>query len=320
MLIKKERLSEHAEITGYIHERNRELGEEMTYPTMLVLPGGGFRFCSAREGEPIAAAYYAKGYNTFVLDYTTVSKKPDAGIEDPMQDVQLALAWLKEHEEEFHGTPHNTAMIGFSGGGHLAAASATHDELRPNALLLIYPGILSNPARALDCPDIIERVDEQTPASFIIGSREDTVTPPRHQLAFAAALEKAEVDFELHIFPDGFHGMSLGTEVTASGNKTNIDPVYASWFDMSVRWLARKWKGIDSNGKSVANYTVDMPLSKLMKNEHVAVILKEKIPAFDQILQNSMARTVPFNVIAQFEPDLLTPEMVEEISILLQTV
>ena len=57
------------------------------YTAMLVLPGGGFRFCSDREGEPVAMAYFAEGYQTFVLDYTTVTKKPDATIEDPMRDA-----------------------------------------------------------------------------------------------------------------------------------------------------------------------------------------------------------------------------------------
>ena len=39
-------------------------------PAMLVVPGGGRRYCSDREGEPVALAYMAQGFNAFVLRYT----------------------------------------------------------------------------------------------------------------------------------------------------------------------------------------------------------------------------------------------------------
>ena len=35
-------------------------------PGILILPGGGYEFCSAREGEPVAMHYLAEGYNAFV--------------------------------------------------------------------------------------------------------------------------------------------------------------------------------------------------------------------------------------------------------------
>ena len=52
-------------LVSYIHE------DEKIRPCMIIVPGGGYRFVSQREGEIVARTFYDKGYNTFVLTYTT---------------------------------------------------------------------------------------------------------------------------------------------------------------------------------------------------------------------------------------------------------
>ena len=51
----------------YISERNESTEQR---PGMLVCPGGGYSFCSAREAEPIAFRFLSEGFNCFILDYT----------------------------------------------------------------------------------------------------------------------------------------------------------------------------------------------------------------------------------------------------------
>ena len=126
MKVIQKTIGEHAVLTGYLHEPSQEMGNISAYPAMLVLPGGGFRFCSEREGEPVAMAFFAEGYQAFVLDYTTVTKKPDAVMGDPMKDTELALKYLRDQTEEWHIAPGKVAMIGFSGGGHLAEIGRAH--------------------------------------------------------------------------------------------------------------------------------------------------------------------------------------------------
>lgn len=188
----------------------------------------------------MAMAFYAEGYSAFVLDYTTVTKKPDAVMADPMEDVQKALQWLCGHAEQYHICQTKIAMLGFSGGGHLAAAAATHGPLRPDVLVLGYPGIVHSDLRALECSEIIECVDADTPPAFIFSTADDKVTPPIHPLTFALALNQAGVEFELHIFDSGVHGLSLGKTLTCSGLQDNVNPVFAQWFSLCVRWLADK--------------------------------------------------------------------------------
>lgn len=240
MRIIQEKISEYATLSGFVHEPLREMPNIAEFPAILVLPGGAFRFCSQREGEPVAMAFYAEGYSAFVLDYTTVTKKPDATMADPMEDVQKTLQWLRRHAEEYHICATKIAMLGFSGGGHLAAAAAAHGPLRPDVLVLGYPGIVHSDLRALECPDIVECVDGDTPPSFIFSTADDKVTPPIHPLAFAMALHQAGVEFELHIFDSGVHGLSLGKTLTCSGLQDNVNPVFAQWFPLCMRWLTGK--------------------------------------------------------------------------------
>lgn len=77
------------------------MGNIRQFPTVLVLPGGGMRICSDREAEPIAMAYYAEGYSAFVLDYTTTTKKPDAVMAEPMEEVESSMRWIREHADDY---------------------------------------------------------------------------------------------------------------------------------------------------------------------------------------------------------------------------
>lgn len=241
MRLIQEKIGDYAVLTGYLHEIPEGMHNIEAFPAILVLPGGGFRGCSPREMEPVAMAYFAEGYQAFTLKYTTVTDCPEAGIEAPMKDVQQAIAMIREKQEEYLTALGQLAMIGFSGGAHLASAVATHGPLRPDVLLLGYPGILHSKLRAMECPDIIECVDEKTPDTFIFSTWNDSVTPPEHSLAFAQALNKAGVECELHIFRSGDHGLSLAKPFTSFGNRSYVNPEVAQWFKLSMDWLKGKF-------------------------------------------------------------------------------
>ena len=67
-------------LVSYIHE------DEKIRPCMIIVPGGGYRFVSQREGEIVARTFYDKGYNTFVLTYTTDLTMTEPLKEQPMKD------------------------------------------------------------------------------------------------------------------------------------------------------------------------------------------------------------------------------------------
>ena len=287
MRIIKKKLSEYAELTGYLHELHDETDNIKEYPAILIFPGGGFRMCSFLESEPIALAYLAEGYQAFTLKYTTVTDKEDATIEDPMSDAQKALEWIRACREEYCVGEGQLALLGFSGGAHLAAATATHGPQRPDVLLLGYPGILHSELRALECPDIVECIDEKTPPTFLFGTRDDKVTPPKHILAFAQCLEQKNVEFEVHIFRKGEHGFSLAKPLTSTGDKNAVNPDVAQWFQLSVRWLKEmlgEFTVYGVNDGRYGKYSIDTRICELLETPETKAILLTYLPMLDEEL------------------------------------
>ena len=113
-------------------------------------------------------------------------------------------------------------MIGFSAGGHLAAAVSTRfaqrsyppvdaaDELscRPDFAILVYPGHLWTPGTELTLRSDI-RVPADTPPTFLLQAEDDPVDPVKHSLTYYAALQKAGVPTEMHLYAQGGHAFGL---------------------------------------------------------------------------------------------------------------
>lgn len=292
MRLMEKKLGKYAVLKGYLHEYDSETPNIKEYPTILILPGGGFRTCSSREGEPVAMAYYAEGYQAFVLKYTVVTDNPNVVIEDSMNDVCEAISFIRTESTSLLCKEGKLALIGFSGGGHLAAAVSTHCEQKPDALLLGYPGIVHSNLRALDCPDIPERVDINTPTTFLFGMHGDSVTPPIHMLTFACSLEKAGVPFELHMFRGKGHGLSLGTSLTCAGFTSDINVSYAQWLPMSVRWLRDvfgDFKLYGYNDGRNGRFHIDRTVEKLFSDESSIKVCMNYMPVLEKFAYGDTA-------------------------------
>ena len=70
------------EKTAYVKEYLLDKVESVPFgekrPAIIIFPGGGYKYCSDREAEPIAMRYLAEGYNALVLYYTCDKKFPAA--------------------------------------------------------------------------------------------------------------------------------------------------------------------------------------------------------------------------------------------------
>ena len=292
MKLIEEKFGEYAVLTGCLHEYSEETPNIPNYPAILILPGGGFRTCSYREGEPVAMAYYAAGFQTFVLKYTVVTDKPDAVIADPIADVCQAMAFIRGHEAELLCRHNSLALLGFSGGGHLAAAVATHCNPKPDALLLGYPGIIHSDLRALDCPDIPEQVSAELPPCFLFGMHGDSVTPPIHLLTFACALEKVKVPFELHLFRGQGHGLSLGTALTSAGFASDVNNDYGQWMQMSLRWLRDVFGDFllyGCNDGRQGKYSIDCTVETLFANQTTWQVCLNTMPVLEKFAKGESA-------------------------------
>ncbi len=266
-----------ARLTGYIQEPKEELIESSARPAVLIFPGGGYEFVSNPENEPVALSYSAKGFQAFVLQY---SVKEKAVFPAPQKEAFEAIAYIRTHAEELYINPDKVAVVGFSAGGHLAASTAVHwkdeavnpvtnkEQAKPNAQVLVYPCITAGEYtyEHLNCvhgkgtqyPEKLSLenyVSCDTPPAFICHTAADTCVPAMNSLLYAAALAKSGVSYELHIYKDGPHGMSLANKAVSSGILLTLEsPMrealkkvcakFSEWFEKSVEFLRTVFDGL----------------------------------------------------------------------------
>lgn len=202
-------------------------------PAILVIPGGGYQYCSVREADPVAFAYLRAGYQAFVLNYS-VGKH--AVWPNPLQDVEQALEMIRTRPD-WNVYPDKVAVVGFSAGGHLAAAAATMARERPNAAIIGY-GVTGSDVTGCNpsAPDVTEEVDRYTPPCFVFATCSDDVVPVQNSLDFCRVLADGKISFETHIYPYGPHGFSIGNFSVHNPN-TPICARTQNWVDDSVGFL-----------------------------------------------------------------------------------
>lgn len=222
-----------AALTAYLWEPGGELGAERR-PAVLVLPGGAYKMCAELEGEPVALAYLAKGFQTFVLRYTTCGR-----FEPAWRDAQAALDLIRQKAAGWQVDGGRIAVCGFSAGGHLACALGTMAEEKPRALVLGYPAVVGEDWKyyGLEMTDMVSRVDGHTPPTFLFACRDDDALPVHDATRLADALERHGVDFECHIFRRGGHGFGLGVSPAGYASAQRRLARASAWFELSVSWL-----------------------------------------------------------------------------------
>jgi acetyl esterase/lipase len=304
-----------ATLTAYVQDRSDELSNTTVRPAVLVLPGGGYAFCSDREAEPIALAYLAEGFNAFVLRYAV---GPDVPWEHSFADGKAGLAWVREHAAELGIDPTKVAAVGFSAGGHLATSLGTLSDDSPDALVLGYPVTLAEfgAVMAKEIPDTPATVSKDTPPTFLFSTYADALVPIRNSLAFLTALAAHEVPFESHIYVLGAHGLSLAKPLTANGQGAMTDDVVAQWLPDSVRFLHRVFGdfAVDGPAATFEDLTarrqpgLDMPLKNLLADERAVSVLEARMPgAAAGLRQNPIALGFSLREVAKHAPEFADP-------------
>lgn len=225
-------------LSACLLDNSPEMKNLDTRPAVLVIPGGGYGFCSDREAEPIAMLFALEGYHTFVLRYRVGQKNTEYSFDEPFEDAKKALKYIRDNAAQFGVDPNKIAAIGFSAGGHLCSALGTLSDEKPNALILAYPCILESISRILSCdvPSTNLAVTAATPPTFIFAAADDTCVPIENSLAFASACAENGVPFEMHIYQNGGHGFSLATPNVCNGGG---DADAATWAEHCRKWLRK---------------------------------------------------------------------------------
>lgn len=252
-------------LTTYVPSDDPELCT-FPRPAMIVCPGGGYKYLSAREAEPIALRYLASGIAAFLLDYTV---EPIDNPYTPVIEAGLAIKHIREHAEEYHVDPDKIFICGFSAGGHLAGSAgslwsrpevvaamgdAPYGINKPTGTVLCYPVISAvklphigsfkrllgneNPSEEeLRSFSLELNVTEDTVPAFIWHTFEDKTVPVENAINYAFALRAKNIPFELHIYPYGPHATALGNYETWCGKDCNVRAEIETWAELSATWV-----------------------------------------------------------------------------------
>lgn len=204
----------------------------------IVCPGGGYAgLATTYEGTEVCEFFNSIGITACMLKYRLSPYRHPI----PLGDAQRAVRLVRSKAQEWQIDPQKIGVLGFSAGGHLVSTLGTHfdagqpnaadpiDRLscRPDALVLCYPvvamatdyghrGSRDNLLGKNPDPQLLAslsnetQVTAQTPPTFLFHTNADKPVPAENSTLFYAALRKAGVPAEMHIFERGPHGVGLG--------------------------------------------------------------------------------------------------------------
>jgi acetyl esterase/lipase len=223
---------------------------------VLICPGGGYAGRAEHKAAPIARRFNAAGLHAFVVHYRVAPRRHPR----PLQDVSRAMRIIRQRAGEWQVDPEHLAVLGFSAGGHLAASLGVHFNKtfardgaalgrfsnRPDACILCYPVISSGPLghpgsfqnllgpaatpEEREAMSLEKQVSARTPPAFLWHTVADAGVPVENSILFALALRQHAIPFELHLYPDGAHGLGLAEN----------DPHVATWMDLCCQWLKNR--------------------------------------------------------------------------------
>lgn len=193
-----------------------------TGAAVLVFPGGGYNILALDlEGSEVCEWLNSLGITGILVKYRVPARAGQPRWASPLQDAQRAVGMVRQRARDLEIDPRRIGVLGFSAGGHLAAAVSTNFEhrtydpideadalsCRPDFTLLIYPAYLTVEKEGdRVAPELT--ITGQTPPVFLVQTEDDSVRVET-SLFYYAALRKANVPAEMHIYPSGGHGYGL---------------------------------------------------------------------------------------------------------------
>lgn len=244
-------LSDGAVLKSYIREDlSEKCNSYKERPAIIVFPGGGYKYLSPRESEPIVLEFLSRGYNLFLLEYAVT--KEEIMKREPEKEAAEAVAFIRENKERFRIKEDNIVLLGFSAGGHVALSLGAHWERygivsKPNALVLSYPvvtmgawcheGSKDNLTRGekerVEYFSLENQITPSIPPTFVWHTAEDKSVPPMNTIMLLESLESVGATYEYHIFSKGKHGLSTCRKEVGSEEKRA-----EKWMDLSDSWLS----------------------------------------------------------------------------------
>jgi acetyl esterase/lipase len=202
-----------------------------SYPVVLYIPGGGFAVAPYRMARPQRGYVADAGFVVASTEYRTATD--GATVEDGLEDIADALAYLRAHAEELKIDPTRVALWGESAGAYLATLTATRGTAGTpiravvdivgasdlsqvtdgfdDATRAMWHGPTSSVSRYVGSPPAAESnplryVDSTTPPFLLLHGDDDRIVSPRQSLILHRALLAAGVPSRRLVLAGAGHG------------------------------------------------------------------------------------------------------------------
>ena len=186
-------------------------------PVVLLVHGGGWADNDNRyQMVDIAERLVSNGFVVFNVTYRLA---PEYHFPAPVDDLLEALKWLKNHDEELGVNMMNTALYGYSAGGHLVELAAMREMPKGVNIKAVVAGGTphfvrldpdfymvkdfmghqwqDDPERYRDATPV-DRVSEDFPPVFIYHGEKDVLVPRPHVDKWEDRLKDLEIEHEIH--------------------------------------------------------------------------------------------------------------------------
>lgn len=222
---------------------------------VVIFPGGGYYKRALHEGDGYAEFLSSHGITAFVVEYRVYPHTFPL----PLLDARRGVRFARANAEKYGIDKNKIAVMGSSAGGHLAAMTSTYtkpidfenldkidkEDFLPNAQILCYPVIVQPDSDGVahkgsyknllggrnlgmeTALNPVKNVTKTTPPAFIWHTAADGGVNVINSYAFATELRKKNVPCEMHIFPEGRHGLGLAESV----------PHTAQWSALLINWF-----------------------------------------------------------------------------------
>ena len=251
-------------VKSYWLDQVEDFGQTVDYPIVVICPGGGFTFHSAREEEPVALRFNSYGMHAVVLDYKLIDDEPVYPL--AIQELGKTIDWINNQPDSRHIDKKKIILVGFSAGGNVVATYngiGTDSKLRKKyqldqysgqhaAIILGYPVIDMTVKGSFPDDDNILRqispdqtfwkaqdlLNQNSKPAFVWQTQTDELVKVVNSITYVNRMNELNLPVEYHLFGSGIHGLVFGTYVTQKPGKAKyLNKWTAKWFELVLNWL-----------------------------------------------------------------------------------
>ena len=189
------------------------------YPSIVVIYGGGWRNGTPNNDESFSSYMAHQGYTVIAIDYRHT---PEYRFPTQLNDVQLALKYIKDNALDLEVDLEKMAIMGRSAGGHLALLSGYENDFITFQGVVDYYGPI-NLTHAYRNPPFPDPIDTRAVLRDFLGGNPDQL-PDLYKQASPINHVKPDLPPTLLIYPQRDHivqvtaGKKMAQKLLKSGN------------------------------------------------------------------------------------------------------